>query len=227
MNLRPFLATLCCTFSLSVQAQVTPPAPVPPLAPAPPVTPDKPPPVRERERTIYVPYEELEKIFTDGGKGVFLPYKEFLDLWNELNLKRAKEDEVKPPQEGIVSKAEYMARIEGETLVMDAVVTVESFKKGWLTVPLAKGGVLPGIAQAETGNAVLHAKAAAVASSMSPGPGRKLRHHSRRWCWHLHRSVRKSVRARSRRRPCSTSASFAHRSRVSPSSFQPARNCSA
>ena len=35
--------------------------------PAPPPT----QPVRERERTIYVPYAEIEKIFTDGGKGVF------------------------------------------------------------------------------------------------------------------------------------------------------------
>jgi hypothetical protein len=90
---------------------------------------------------------------------VFLPYKEFLELWNELNLKRAKEDEGKPPQDGVVSKAEYAARVEGETLVIDATVTVESFKKGWLTVPLAKGGTLPAIAEAQTGDAVLHAKA--------------------------------------------------------------------
>lgn len=162
MNMRPILATLCCALSIASYAQDAPPAPVAPSAPTlppPPVAPVKPPPVPDRERTIYVPYDELEKIFTDGGKGVFLPYKEFLELWNELNLKRTKEDETKPPQDGIVSKAEYIARIEGETLVMDAVVTVESFKKGWLTVPLAKGGTLPGIAQAETGNAVLQAKA--------------------------------------------------------------------
>ena len=52
-------------------------------------------------------------------------------------------DETKPPQDGVVSKAEYTARIEGTTMVLDAIVTVESFKKGWLTVPLAKGGALP------------------------------------------------------------------------------------
>lgn len=175
MKLRPLLVTLCCALGISSPAQVVPPAstapapadapaaptlpalvPTPP--PAPPAAPDKPLPVRERERTIYVPYADLEKIFTDGGKGVFLPYKEFLGLWNELNLKREKEEETKPPQDGVVSKAEYTARVEGETLVMDAVVTVESFKKGWLTVPLSKGSALPGIAEAETGKAVLHAK---------------------------------------------------------------------
>ncbi|MCE9518111.1 MAG: hypothetical protein K8R87_00855, partial [Verrucomicrobia bacterium] len=111
----------------------------------------------ERERTIYVPYDELEKVFADGGKGVFLPYKEFLELWNELTIKR-NADEVKPPQDGVVSKAEYTGRVDGETLVIDARITVESFKQGWLTVPLAKDGAVPGIAEADTGKAVLQAK---------------------------------------------------------------------
>ena len=113
--------------------------------------------VRERERTVYVPYDELEKVFKDGGKGVFLPYKEFLELWNELTLKR-KEEEVKPPQEGVISKAEYTGHVEGETLVIDAKISVESFKKGWLTLSLAKDGAVPGIAEAETGKAILNAK---------------------------------------------------------------------
>ena len=116
----------------------------------------KPDSVRERERTIYVPYDQLEKTFKDGGKGVFLPYKEFLELWNELTLKR-KADEVKPPEDGVVSKAEYTGHVEGDTLIIDAKITVESFKKGWLTLSLAKDQV-PGIAEADTGKAVLSAK---------------------------------------------------------------------
>ena len=110
--------------------------------------------VRERERTIYVPYEELEKVFTDGGKGVFLPYKEFLELWQELNLKRTK-DETKPPQEGVVSRAEYTGTVEGEVLTVEAKVTVESFKEGWLTIPLARGGALPGVTDVDAGKATL------------------------------------------------------------------------
>lgn len=154
---------LACLLALSLVSRFpaqepAPPAPVNP--PPPPVIPPEPAkvPVRERERTIYVPYEELEKIFSDGGKGVFLPYKEFLALWNELTLKRRDDEESKPPQDGVVSRADYTARVEGETLVMDAVVAVESFKKGWLTVPLAKGGVIPGIAEVDAGKAVLRAK---------------------------------------------------------------------
>ncbi len=132
-------------------------APTPPSQIAPAQPEKKPKTVRERERTIYVPFDELEHVFNDGGKGVFLPYKEFLELWSELTLKR-KADDVKPPQDGVVSKAEYTGRVDGETLVIDARITVESFKQGWLTVPLAKNGAVPGIAEAETGKAVLQAK---------------------------------------------------------------------
>ncbi|TLD72818.1 hypothetical protein FEM03_01735 [Phragmitibacter flavus] len=105
-----------------------------------------------------MPYEDLEKVFNDGGKGVFLPYKEFLELWGELNLKRVTE-EVKPPQDGVVSRAEYRARRDGETLVIDAVVTVESFKKGWLSLPLTRGNTPMGLAEADTGEAILKAGA--------------------------------------------------------------------
>ncbi|QIF00764.1 hypothetical protein [Roseimicrobium sp. ORNL1] len=113
--------------------------------------------IRERERTIYVPYEELEKVFTDDGKGVFLPYKEFLELWQELNLKRAK-DETKPPQEGVVSRAEYTGSVEGDVLTIDAKITVESFKDGWLTIPLSRGVNLPGVTDVDAGKATLSSK---------------------------------------------------------------------
>jgi hypothetical protein len=109
-------------------------------------------PVRERERTVYVPFEELEKVFQDGGRGVFLPYREFLELWNELTLKR--EQEEKPPADGVVSRAEYSGRVEGNSLVLDAKISVESFQKGWVSLPIG-GTDMAGIGEAQTGKAVL------------------------------------------------------------------------
>ncbi len=126
----------------------------PPQAPAAAAKPNDKLPVRERERTVYVPYEELEKVFQDGGRGVFLPYREFLELWNELTLKREQED--KAPADGVVSRAEYTGRVEGKTLVLDAKIAVESFQKGWITLPLG-GSDMAGIGEAQTGKAVLHA----------------------------------------------------------------------
>lgn len=114
-------------------------------------------PVRERERRVYVPFDELEKVFKDGGKGVFLPYREFLELWNELSLKR-EEDDKPPPAEAVIAKAEYTGRVEGDSVVLDAKITAESFKKGWVLLPLTEKAA-PGIGEATTGKAVLRSRA--------------------------------------------------------------------
>lgn len=114
-------------------------------------------PVHERERRVYVPFDELEKVFKDGGKGVFLPYREFLDLWNELTIKR-EEDDKPPPAEAVIAKAEYTGRVEGDSVILDAKITAESFKKGWVLLPLTDKAA-PGIGEAETGKAVLRSRA--------------------------------------------------------------------
>lgn len=146
-------------FGQAPAAPVSPAAPPAVLAPvaAPQPVPAKPQPAtppaaRERERRIYVPFEDMEKVFQDGGRGVFLPYKEFLDLWNELTLKRD-EEEKEPPTGAVISKAEFTGKIEGDSAVIDAVIAVESFKKGWSELRLLEGDVA--IGEADTGKAVL------------------------------------------------------------------------
>lgn len=127
-------------------AQVAPnPAPAPiPIPPA--VT----------ERNIYLPYEDLDKLFEKEGRGVFLPYKEFLDLRNQLQLKE--QQAANPPADGVFKAATYQATVEGkdeaQVLVIQAKLELESFQKsGWATVPLGKIG--SGISEAQTGNARL------------------------------------------------------------------------
>ncbi len=114
-------------------------------------------PVRERERRIYVPFEDLEKVFEDGGRGVFLPYREFLELWNELTLKREEKEAKPPPVEAVLARAEYTGRVQEGGAVFDARLTVESFQSGWVSLPLSEQA-LPGIGEAETGRAVLQVK---------------------------------------------------------------------
>ena len=40
-----------------------------------------------RERNVYVPYDKLKETFEKEGRGVFLPYEEFLKLWNAGQIK--------------------------------------------------------------------------------------------------------------------------------------------
>ncbi|WP_395741962.1 hypothetical protein [Prosthecobacter sp.] len=151
-----------CLTSALAQAPASPPPSSPPTSPppaqtTPPPPKETPPVIRERERRIYIPFDELEKVFKDGGKGVFLPYREFLDLWNELTLKR-EETEKPPPAEAVLSKAEYTGRVEGDSLILEAKITAESFKKGWVLLPLTDKAA-PGIGEASTGKAVLRSRA--------------------------------------------------------------------
>lgn len=108
------------------------------------------------ERSIYLPFEDLEKVFEKEGRGVYLPYREFLDLWNQLAVHK-KDDEVKPPVDGVVASADFKATLAGvddHALAIEATLKVESFKeKGWAVIPLAQAGL--NIAEAETGDATL------------------------------------------------------------------------
>ena len=159
-----FLITTSFVFlqfhSLSPGQEAAPPPDPAPPSPAPlpaGVSTDDEPEILRAERSIYLPYEDLEAIFEKEGRGVFLPYREFLDLWNQLVLER-KKDKEKPPADGVLSSAQYTAKIEGadnRVLAIDSVIEAESFKdEGWAVVPLAKAGL--NIAEADTGEATLH-----------------------------------------------------------------------
>ncbi|MFT5467991.1 MAG: hypothetical protein ACI8UO_003099 [Verrucomicrobiales bacterium] len=138
-------------------APASTPLPSTPPAAAPEADPEKPDPRPTIERTVYLPYDDLEKIFEKEGRGVFLPYKEFLELWNQLNLKD--EDEAaKPPADGVVKSAGYVATVEGtgdqQVMIVKVDLEIESFKEdGWASVPLRNVGM--NIAEAETGEAKL------------------------------------------------------------------------
>ncbi len=154
------------------------PAPKPEVQPVPPVTKVNPEPAATAaapapaakvdpapdpvaapttERSIYIPYEDLEAVFEEDGRGVFLPYREFLDLWNQLTLEKEKET-IDPPTDGVLAAATYQATLEGDdkaqVLKIEATLQAESFKeKGWAVVPLISGEL--NVADADTGDATL------------------------------------------------------------------------
>jgi len=129
-----------------------------PARPKPAVDPvPDPAPAPTTERSIYIPYEDLEAVFEEDGRGVFLPYREFLDLWNQLTLEKEKET-VDPPTDGVLAAATYQATLEGDdkaqVLKIEATLQAESFKeKGWAVVPLISGEL--NVADADTGDATL------------------------------------------------------------------------
>ena len=83
-------ASLFLTFGV-VAAQETPPAAAP-TAPAAAKS-DKP----LREQTIYIPYSKLRETFEKEGRGVYLPYDQFQELWRKARLADQPQIEQRPP----------------------------------------------------------------------------------------------------------------------------------
>ncbi|MBN1591490.1 MAG: hypothetical protein JW888_18395, partial [Pirellulales bacterium] len=89
-----------------------------------------------RERTIYIPYEKLRKVFEARGRGVFLPYDEFQELWKAAREKRATTPDDEPPVGALLSEIENEGTVAGDVMQFKARLKIELLRKGWHKVPL-------------------------------------------------------------------------------------------
>jgi hypothetical protein len=131
MNIPRFATILWLVFGSLALAQepVAVPAPAPPPEALKTVT---------KEQTVFVPFEKLEEVFENQERGVFLPYREFLEMWNKLNLPenlKAKE----PPVEGVLAAANYAGKVTGDVAEIKARLSFEALKEGWSKLPLGAG----------------------------------------------------------------------------------------
>ena len=90
---------------------------------------------RARERSIYVPYKKLRQVFEKEGRGVFLPYEEFLDLW-QAALAEDPTPKPEPPVGALITEVSGVATVSNDVLMVKAHIRVEALKDGWHEVPL-------------------------------------------------------------------------------------------
>ena len=98
----------------------------------------EPPKTITKEQTIYVPFEKLEDVFGKEERGVFLPYREFLEMWNRLNLPE-KLKKTEPPVEGVLAAANYVGKVTGDVAEIKAKLSFEALKEGWSKLALGAG----------------------------------------------------------------------------------------
>ncbi|MHC5040589.1 MAG: hypothetical protein ACYTHM_25030, partial [Planctomycetota bacterium] len=98
------------------------------------------PVVRPDENTIYIPYKDLEKVFEKSGRGVFLPYEKFLELWRK-SRPPVLEGKEEPPLPAAITSAAYVGTVKEKTASFKASFEVEVFKKGWTEVPFPFGNL--------------------------------------------------------------------------------------
>src|SRR5258705_3216519 len=119
------------------------PAPKPAPAPAPREGEDPAPsPVR-----VYIPFEDLRKVFEKEGQGVFVPWKEFQDLW-----RRAMDRPESATNVSGVTSAKYEGRGEGDLAILEAGLDIAAASDGESAVAVGRGA--PALAAARlAGNA--------------------------------------------------------------------------
>ena len=127
-----FLALFLALGTLPAQE---PPAPVPVTEKGPGT------PVVIREQTVYVPYTKLKDVFEKEGRGIFLPYEEFLKLWRAANPAPDPVEPAGPPAEAVVQSSPYKGKVVGDLALFEVSYHVEALKEGWGLVKLPLSGV--------------------------------------------------------------------------------------
>ena len=110
-----------------------------------------PTPAASPVQRVYIPYDKLEDIFGKDNQGIFLPYGEFINMWNKVNMTEAVK-KTQPPVDGILASAHYSGKVTDEVVTMDAKLSFESLKEGWSSLQLGTSNL--NVADAKT-NATL------------------------------------------------------------------------
>ena len=124
------LTALCLSLPVMAQEKAAPdPAPDP--APLPIAKEDA-----RREQSIYIPYEKLWKTFEKEGRGVFISYERFRELWDAQAERAPGEPDEERPVDAIISEVDGVASVGKDVVEFEAKITLEILKPGWNEVPL-------------------------------------------------------------------------------------------
>lgn len=107
----------------------------PPAGPTATSAPAEPP----REQTIYIPYAKLREIFEREGRGVFLPYEQFQELWRAAREATHKPEEQLPPAATLITEMSSEAQVARDVMSVSAQLRIEVLREGWHEIPLRLG----------------------------------------------------------------------------------------
>jgi len=89
------------------------------------------------ERLIYLPYKNLKEVFEKQDATVFMPYLEYLKLWQ--GQAAGPEGEIKPPVSALITSAIYKATIEKNFARIEVEYSIQVLGKPWSEIPLNFG----------------------------------------------------------------------------------------
>ena len=89
-----------------------------------------------REQDIYIPYDKLRQVFEKHGRGVFLPYEKFDQLWRTAQEKSRPDVKPQPPVDAVITEIDNEATVAKDVVRVKAAVKIDLLAEGWLRVPL-------------------------------------------------------------------------------------------
>jgi hypothetical protein len=90
------------------------------------------------ERLIYLPYKNLKQVFEKEGAAVFMPYAQFLKMWDKTHGALPR-DPARPPVNAVITAAAYTGRITGDVAQIEAALTVQVLGRPWVELPVQFG----------------------------------------------------------------------------------------
>jgi len=89
------------------------------------------PPATHTEQKVYVPYERLKEVLQKKEKGVFIPYSDFVKLWEEATKKPPEKLLPPPPIDAAIINAEYRGAVYGDMAEFQAQLKISALKEKW------------------------------------------------------------------------------------------------
>ena len=135
-----------------------------------PKTTESQPPARadDWERLIYLPYKNLKSVFDKEGATVFMPYAQFLKMWEQT---RPAGPGGKPPVSAVVTEAVYKGRVEKDLARIDLDLTIQVLGPPWAELPVRFGDAAIGKISSKDNAAILQGTGEGAYKLLLPTPG--------------------------------------------------------
>ena len=125
------------------------------------------------EQWIYVPYRDLKSVFEKHPSAVFLPYMEYLRLWERAGA--ADRVAKGPPVSGVITQADYVATVDENLARITATLSVQVLGKSWSEIPIRFGqaaiGKVTAIRNGKATQVLLRGTGAGQYALLFPEPG--------------------------------------------------------
>ena len=122
------------------------------------------------ERLIYMPFKNLKAVFEKPDGSVFVPYADYIKLWEKAFGDGMRKPE-QAPVSGVISSATYTAKIEKDVAQISAILVVQALEKGWSEVPVKFGEAAIGKLTSDSGKVLLRGTGNGTYSLLLPSAG--------------------------------------------------------